>query len=288
VTTDDAVDRQDDPDGDGGPAGSAPAETAQPGPRPPAKPAKKHLPVWQESLLLLVIALGLAIIIKAFFVQAFYIPSASMNPGLVENDRILVEKPSYWFGGSPKRGDVIVFSDPGGWLSAEEDKGPTGFANLLAKIGLYPTGGHLVKRVIGTPGDVIHCCNSKGEIEINGHAVDESGFLNKVPDDGGCDAVLQSNEAGQDVLKRGTKLAGPCNWTVGPVPAGKLFVMGDNRTNSADSRVHLCASDASMCTESPWVPEDLVVGKVFALVWPQSRWTWITRPSVFDGVPSAR
>src|ERR671921_626155 len=78
--------------------------------------SKKHLPLWQETLLLLVIAIVLAVVIKAFFVQAFYIPSESMEPGLVKNDRILVEKTSYWFGGTPQRGDVVVFQDPGGWL----------------------------------------------------------------------------------------------------------------------------------------------------------------------------
>ena len=85
---------------------------------------KKHLPVWQETLLLLGIALVLAIVIKALFVQAFYIPSESMEPGLVKNDRILVEKPSYWFGDGPERGDVVVFKDPGGWLDAAEAAGP--------------------------------------------------------------------------------------------------------------------------------------------------------------------
>ena len=87
---------------------------------------KKHLPLWQETILLLVVALGLAILIKAILVQAFYIPSESMEPGLVRNDRILVEKVSYWFGGSPERGDVVVFKDPGGWLSGAESVGPPG------------------------------------------------------------------------------------------------------------------------------------------------------------------
>ncbi|GAB4005790.1 signal peptidase I [Nocardioides ultimimeridianus] len=273
MTTDDALDPDDEAQGD-------PVETVAP--RPPRRARhthKKHLPVWQESILLLVIALGLAIVIKAFFVQAFYIPSASMHPGLVENDRILVEKPSYWFGGSPQRGDVIVFSDPGGWLSEEEDAGPTGFASVLAKIGLYPTGGHLVKRVIGVPGDTIHCCSAQGQLEINGHAIDEDGFLSADAKNAACDAKLLV------APRRGTDLAGECNWTIGPVPAGKLFVMGDNRTNSADSRQHMCSPSDEACTSSPWVPESTVVGKVFAVVWPKSRWTWVSRPDVFKDVP---
>lgn len=79
----------------------------------PARGARKQLPLWQESFLLLAIALILAVVIKAFFVQAFYIPSESMEPGLVKNDRILVQKVSYWGGGTPQRGDVVVFKDPG-------------------------------------------------------------------------------------------------------------------------------------------------------------------------------
>jgi signal peptidase I len=73
--------------------------------------ARPHIPVWQETLILLVIAVLLAVVLKAFFVQAFYIPSESMEPGLVKNDRILVQKVSYWGGGGPQRGDVVVFED---------------------------------------------------------------------------------------------------------------------------------------------------------------------------------
>uniref|UniRef100_UPI0009E0A27C signal peptidase I n=1 Tax=Nocardioides sp. URHA0020 TaxID=1380392 RepID=UPI0009E0A27C len=138
-----------------------PASDARP-PRPggPGRAPRKHLPVWQETILLLGIALVLAVVIKALFVQAFYIPSESMEPGLIKNDRILVEKPSYWFDG-PERGDVVVFKDPGGWLQGEESAGPSGpVAKVLSKVGLYPSGGHLVKRVIGVEGDVITCCDT--------------------------------------------------------------------------------------------------------------------------------
>ncbi len=228
---------------------------------------RKHLPVWQESVLLLGIALVLAIVIKTFFVQAFYIPSESMEPGLIRNDRILVQKVSYWFGGDPARGDVIVFEDPGGWLTGTEPA-PTGLANVLSKIGLYPTGGHLVKRVIGIEGDVIECCDDEGRILVNGEPVDESSYI-----------AERKTCAGA-----GTGFG--CDWTTPTVvPEGKLFVLGDNRGASADSRAHMCQESVENCTKSPWVDTDLVVGKVFALVWPQDRWDWITNPGVFDDVP---
>ncbi|MGC4003712.1 MAG: signal peptidase I [Pirellulales bacterium] len=135
---------------------------------------KKHLPFLVELVLLLAVALGLAIVIKAFFVQAFYIPSGSMNDTLVKNDRVLVEKPSYWRGG-PSRGDVVVFADPGGWLDASESAGPANdFTKLLEKVGLYPTGGHLVKRVIGVGGDHVVCCDEKGRITVNDVPLNET------------------------------------------------------------------------------------------------------------------
>ena len=139
---------------------------------------KKHLPLWQETILLLGLALVLAVVIKALFVQAFYIPSESMEPGLIKNDRILVEKPSYWFGGEPQRGDVVVFADPGGWLSGADAAGPESpVAMVMGKIGLYPQGGHLVKRVVGVAGDTITCCDKQGRLSVNGVALDEEPYI---------------------------------------------------------------------------------------------------------------
>src|SRR3954462_13664162 len=191
---------------------------------------KKHLPLWQETLLLLTIAVLLAVVIKAFFVQAFYIPSESMEPGLVKNDRILVEKTAYWFGGTPQRGAVVVFKDPGGWLSAGEEAGPSNpLGKLMARIGLYPSGGHLVKRVIGVAGDSIHCSDKQGRILVNGHPLDEGGYVKQSPGMA-CNGPMTTT----------------CNWTAGPGPDGKLFVMGDNRDNSDDSSMHLCEPKASV------------------------------------------
>jgi signal peptidase I len=235
---------------------------------------KRHLKWWQESFLLIAVAVVLALILKTFFVQAFYIPSPSMVPGLVENDRILVEKPSYWFGGTPQRGDVVVFEDPGDWLGSEDKAGPSNpLTKVLTRIGLYPSGGHLVKRVIGVAGDTIVCCDDQGRIMVNGQALDEDSYVNHA----------------DSVRCRGPKGPGgpeQCSWTAGPVPDGDLFVMGDNRTDSADSSYHLCEPADEACDpQDAYIPDDLVVGRVFAVIWPRDHITWLHRPATFADVP---
>jgi signal peptidase I len=216
-----------------------------------------------------VIAVAWALVIKTFFVQAFYIPSSSMKPGLVVNDRILVQKPSYWFGGGPSRGDVVVFEDPGDWLPGP-DPGPTNaLTRGMAAIGLYPTGGHLVKRVIGVAGDTIVCCDDQGRLAINGQAIDEDGFL---APQRRCDGPMPSQCRDE--------------WSVGPIPDGYLFVMGDNRAQSADSSAKLCTDGDAECNPNDaFVSVDLVVGKVFSLVWPIKHFDWIGSPDAFDDVP---
>lgn len=231
------------------------------------KHQKKSLPVWQESILLMVTALVLAVAIKTFLLQAFYIPSESMEPGLVKDDRIMVQKPSYWMG-SPQRGDVVVFQDPGGWLSVADEAPTNLLSKALTKVGLYPTGGHLVKRVIGTEGDTIVCCDEQGRLSVNGEPLDEVDYVQ------------------QDGSRCAGPMTGSCQWTAGPVPAGKLFVMGDNRAHSADSSWHMCAADDTTCVPgNEYVDTDQVVGKVFALVWPLDRFTILKRPADFSGVP---
>jgi len=245
-----------------GASGNETEAVARPGARKGKKPEKKPLPVWQESILLLGIALILAIGIKFFFIQAFYIPSPSMEPLFIKNDRILVQKVSYWFGGSPQRGDIVVFSDPGDWLSDDEGnaaKNP--LTKGLEAIGLYPSGGHLVKRVIGVGGDAIDCDPAKngGKVVVTpsggkAYPLEESKYLpaNTLP----CDSEFHAQ-----------------------VPEGKLWMMGDNRDNSADSRVHIGDPGGG------YVDESLVVGKVWALIWPAGRATRIHTPDTFKDIP---
>lgn len=232
---------------------------------------RKQLPLWQETILLLVIALGLALVIKTFFAQAFYIPSESMEPGLVTQDRILVQKVSYW-SGEPERGDVVVFEDPGSWLGPAASQEPSNpIIKGMSKIGLYPTGGHLVKRVVGVAGDVITCCDDEGRILVNGEPVDEEEY---VKDDPGapCNGPMVRS----------------CEWEAGPVPEGHVFVMGDNRGHSADSTFHMCTPDETDCVPGrEYIPVDLVVGKVFVVLWPWDNFRIVRQPDAFSGVPDA-
>jgi signal peptidase I len=232
--------------------------------------SRKHLPLWQETFLLLGVALVLAIIVKSFLVQAFYIPSESMEPGLVNRDRILVQKVSYWGGGSPQRGDVVVFQDPGSWLRGSVvEESDNLLIKGMTKIGLYPSGGHLVKRVIGVEGDVVACCDDQGRLSVNGEPLDEGDYVKDDPN---------------------TECNGPmipsCSWETEPVPEGHIFVMGDNRGRSADSSEKMCRKNETDCVPGrEFVPVDLVVGKVFVLLWPWSHFRWVTRPDAFADVP---
>jgi len=194
-------------------------------------------------------ALILALIIKTFFLQAFYIPSGSMKQSLRVDDRILVQKMSYWFG-DVHRGDIVVFDDPAHWLGEEKGQAPANaVTKSLAVVGLYPTGGHLVKRVIGVGGDSVSC--QAGGLSVNGTVLKESAYV---------------------TLPRQSCTG---SWKV-KIPDGRLWVMGDNRTHSADSRAHMGDPGGG------FIPADDVVGKVFVVVWPIKHWDLIGRPDSFD------
>lgn len=213
---------------------------------------RARLSWWQESLLLLVLALVTSIVVKTFFAQMFFVPSASMRPELIEDDRILVEKVSTW-DGAVERGDVVVFQDPGGWLGATPE--PTGVQALLSLLGLYPDGGHLVKRVIAVGGDTVACCDRRGRLRVNGEPLDEKAYLQR-------DVAPSQREF--EVV----------------VPEDAVWVMGDNRSNSQDSRFHL--NDPGRGA----VPMKNVVGKVWAIVWPTDRLEVLDTPETFDDVPA--
>jgi len=212
---------------------------------------RKRLPVWAETVLLLVLALVVSAIIKTFFVQMFFVPSGSMRPLFIEDDRILVQKISYW-AGDVHRGDVVVFDDPGGrWLGAEGAPALTPVQKALSEVGLYPTGGHLVKRVIGVGGDRVACCDRAGRVTVNGVPLEERSYIMEgaAPSDRRFDVT---------------------------VPKGRLWVMGDNRSNSEDSRFHQDLPGGGT------VPAEDVVGKVWAIVWPFGRAHLLHKPSTFD------
>lgn len=177
---------------------------------------RKKLPFWQELPILAGIAIVLALVIKAFVVQTFYIPSGSMENTLHLQDRVLVNKMVYDFR-TPRRGEVVVFEDV--------DWGPDQ---------------DYIKRVIGLPGDAVQCCDDKGRVLVNGRAIDEPYiFENNSLEERSFDAVK--------------------------VPAGRLWVMGDHRGASGDSRAHM---------NDQWhgtIPIDRVVGRAFAIVWPVGR-----------------
>jgi signal peptidase I len=142
-----------------------------------------------------------------------------MEPLLADGDHFEAEVVGDY---EPHRGDVIVFDDPGGWLGLVDD-------------------GHLVKRVIGIPGDTIVCCDEDGRLSVNGEPQDESGYIEM----SGIDCA--------------GPMTGTCDWTAGPVPDGGLFVMGDNRANSADSTFHMCrVADEDCDPDQAYVPISLV------------------------------
>ncbi|MCL3818824.1 signal peptidase I [Aeromicrobium wangtongii] len=212
---------------------------------------KRQLPVWQESILLVLTAMVMAVIVKTFFLQAFYIPSESMEPTMLVDDKILVQKVSYW-GGDVQRGDIVVFDDPGGWLGAEDSRHATnGLQKVLEKVGLFPTGGHLIKRVIGVGGDTIACCTD-GKLTVNGIKLDEPYLLDE----------SATKDRTFEVKVRD----------------GYLWVMGDNRGNSSDSRAHLGDPGGGQ------VSEKAVVGKAWFRVWPLNRAGFIHKPAAFKAI----
>jgi signal peptidase I len=208
---------------------------------------------WVELPILLVFALVLALLIKSFVVQAFYIPSSSMENTLEIGDKVLVNKLVYDFR-SIHRGDVVVFNGDGSWDPVPARPAPL-FSRLWDSIsGLFGTapGVHdYIKRVIGVPGDHVACCNRQGQLTVNGVPLSEKSYL--YPGDSPSEQRFNIT-----------------------VPPGRLWVMGDHRSVSWDSRGHM--SDPGNGT----IPENHVVGRAFVIVAPVSRWRILPIPATFQ------
>jgi signal peptidase I len=220
-------------------------------------------PMLRESAIVIGLALLLSLVVKTWLMQAFYIPSESMENTLLVGDRVIVNKlvPSPI---SVKRGDVIVFQDPDHWLpaTAQAQRSPLASAlnSTLVFIGLLPSdeGNHLIKRIIGLPGDHVVCCDVQKRLTVNGVPLNEPYLF---PGDS------PSQESFNIV-----------------VPAGKVWVMGDHRSFSADSRPH----DENSGGAKGSVPESLIVGRAITVVWPVEHWAWLSNPSAtFAKVPTA-
>ncbi|KAB1659578.1 signal peptidase I [Pseudoclavibacter chungangensis] len=216
----------------------------------------------RDVVVVIVLAVVISMLVKTFLIRPYYIPSASMSDTLVVNDRVLVNLlvPDLV---AVNRGDVVVFIDPGGWLAPTstppKTPGQAIVDGALEAVGLKPedSNNSLIKRVIGVPGDHVVCCNSYGQLVINDQAVSEPYV------------ELGGNQAASGVAFDVT------------VPAESLWVMGDNRYNSEDSRFH-----QDLPTHG-FVPMDNVVGRAIVLNWPLDRITILGNyPEVFAGVPS--
>ncbi len=219
---------------------------------------------WRELPILIVIALVIALLIKSFVVQAFFIPSSSMENTLDIGDKVLVNKLVYHFR-NIEPGDIIVFNGSGSWdpVTSPSSAGSNPIArvydatlrpllrSIVELFGTAPGQHDYIKRVIGVPGDHVACCNAHGQVTVNGVALHESSYLypGNVPSSSSFNIT---------------------------VPPGRLWVMGDHRDVSCDSRCH--PGDPGEGT----IPENQVVGRAFMIVWPPSRWRIMPIPATFD------
>ena len=243
-------------------AAAAPTPTSRAAANPRER-GRGWLSFLRDVLIIVLVAILVSFLVKTFLVRSFYIPSGSMESTLLINDRILVDEITPRFGGY-QRGDIVVFRDPGGWLPVTEEPDRSflveGVDWALSRVGLSApdSDDHLVKRVIGVGGDHVVCCNDIGQITINGAAIDETEYL-QLPDD------ASASKDAFDVV----------------VPEGKLWVLGDNRYSSKDSRYN---------TEQPgkgFVPVENVVGRAFLTTWPFDRFGLLDfHHEDFAGVPA--
>ncbi|MEU7019749.1 signal peptidase I [Streptomyces sp. NPDC046203] len=213
---------------------------------------------WRRTGLIGIACMVFLLLFSHFVLQPFLVPSGSMEPTLQVGDRILVNKLAYRFGDEPRRGDVVVFDGTGSFLQEQPAGNPVAGAlhAAAAALGLAePDETDFVKRVVGTGGDRVVCCDKDGRISVNGVPVRETGYV-MFGD--------QPSRVPFDIV----------------VPDGTLWVMGDHRSQSSDSRDHLGQPGGGM------VPVDMVVGRADWIGWPFGRWSTVPRTDAFDAVPA--
>jgi signal peptidase I len=254
-------------DAAGEPPGAEPEEAATESTADPVKADRKHGSFLRELPVLLVVAFGLALLIKTFLVQAFFIPSGSMERTLhgctgCSGDRVLVNKLVYRFH-DPRPGEVVVFRGPESWAPEAQFSQPSNIVQRALRaigsaVGVAPAGEKdFVKRIIAVGGQTVQCCDTQGRVVVDGRPLDEPYVFISDPE------------------------YRPAPFGPIKVPEGRLWMMGDHRDESADSRVHISDADQGTIGVSD------VIGKAFVIVWPPSRWDTLGTPSTFAAAPSA-
>lgn len=211
---------------------------------------------WRRTGLIGVACMVFLLVFSHFVLQPFLVPSGSMEPTLQVGDRILVNKLAYRFGDEPRRGDVVVFDGTGSFVQQPPAANPVTGAvhDAAAALGLAePDETDFVKRVVGTGGDRVVCCDKDGRISVNGAPVQERYVM----------LGDQPSKVPFDIV----------------VPPGTLWVMGDHRSQSSDSRDHLGQPGGGM------VPVDKVIGRADWIGWPFGRWSTVPATDAFAAVP---
>src|SRR6478609_2183409 len=237
------------------PASEPDAGSGKPEPEPDVPAAKKKKKSFGRELLTIVVAAAiLTLLVKAFIIQVYRIPSASMENTLEVGDRVLVNKVVYHFR-DIARGDVVVFSGQDSW-GPDAPPPPSNpvvrvFDDVLSGLGLHSDQTYYIKRVIGLPGDRVKCCDAQGRVTVNGVALNEGQYVYP----GEQPSSVKFNNV---------------------VPVGHLWVMGDHRGDSEDSRYHPDDPGGGS------IPESQVVGRAFLIIWPPSQLRDLPIPNTFQ------